>query len=55
MFLIDHDSEQFNNTKGWMSVVELDSNFIGEVFPLKLTFVLLAMDFMSTDDILNCG
>lgn len=55
MFLIDHDSQQFDNTESWMGIIELNGDFIGEIFPLKLTLVFFAMDFMTTDDILNCG
>lgn len=55
MFLVNHDSEQFNNTQGRMSIIELNGGFIGEIFPVKLAFIFLAVSLVSTDDILKRG
>lgn len=55
VLLIDHDSQQFDDTQGWMSIIQLDSSFIREVFPIEFTLVFLAVAFMSTNDILDGG
>ncbi len=55
MFLINHDSQQLNNAQRWMCVIELNWSFIGEVLPLKFTFVFLTVSLVSTDDVLQRG
>jgi hypothetical protein len=52
MFLINHDSEQFNNTQCGMGVIELNGSLIGEIFPVKLALILLAVGLMPTNDVL---
>jgi len=55
MFLIDHDSQQFDNTQSWMGVIELNGNFVGEIFPFEFSLVLFRVNFVSSDDILKGG
>lgn len=55
MFLVDHDSEQFNNTQRGMGVIELDGSLVGEVLPVKLALILLAVGLVTTNDVLKGG
>ena len=52
MLFIDHDSEQFNNTQGWMGVIELNSSLVREIFPVELAFILFTVSLVSTNNIL---
>ena len=55
VFFVDENPQQFDNSQSWMGVIKLDTDFLAEVFPLKLFACFFGVTFVSPDDVLQGG